>query len=189
MKIKRNKKANSCLHFNHTQHLLKCKRSQGVMGMPFSVIFSILLIVFIIVIATIVIKAFLDYQSCSQIGLFISDFRTEVNNAWNSQSASYTFTSTMPRGIDYVCFVNMTRNIKDSDPDWVPIFEDVKWTGVGDDVNMILYPYKKACKLGFIEVRHIRLPERNPFCIEPRDGKINIKIEKTFEDPLVNIIE
>lgn len=155
--------------------------------MPFSMIFSILLIIFFIAAAFIAIRYFLNIQKCTQIAGFVDDFKNEINRAWNSQSSSYTYTSSLPSNIDYVCFINLTKNIHDADPDWKDVYNDVKFTRSKEEPNFVIYPLESACDLGLIKLRHIRMPDRNPYCIVPEKGKISIKLEKTFEDPLVNI--
>ena len=82
------KRSNSPLHFNTMKHLHKCKRSQNVMGMPFSVIISIILIVFFIVVAGIAIKFFMDFQKCGQAGILQEDLQQAIDEAWYSTSAS-----------------------------------------------------------------------------------------------------
>jgi len=64
------------------------KKAQEVFGMSFGVIFSIILIVFILVVAGIAINHFLGLKKCTQLGLFIEDFANEggdIDKAWNSQ--------------------------------------------------------------------------------------------------------
>jgi len=54
------------------------KRGQQILGMSFGVIFSIILIVFFIVVAGIVINSFLKTGDCAKMGIFLDRFGSDV---------------------------------------------------------------------------------------------------------------
>lgn len=161
------------------------RKAQGLFGMSFSMIFSILLIVFFIAAAFIAIRFFLNYQRNIQIGLFYEELQTEIDRAWNSQSTNFEFNSTLPSGIKYACFVNMSAEASGADAIEKEIYSDVKFGSYNN--NFALWPVEKAGALSHKAIKHIGLPDTNPYCIPVTDGKISIVIEKSFEEPLVGV--
>ena len=94
------------------KRFIKNKKGQEVLGLSFGIIFSIILIVFFIVIAGIVIKSFLGAQDCARLGIFIDRLEKDVDKSWNSPSDSHTFKGDLPSKIDYICFGNLTEASK-----------------------------------------------------------------------------
>ena len=82
MKKRISKRGNSRQYFGDFGLVPKSKRSQETLGIGFGVIFSIILIVFFIVIAGIVIKSFLDIKKCAELGIFVDRFGSEVKKTW-----------------------------------------------------------------------------------------------------------
>ena len=91
---------------------MKNKRGEGVFGLSFSMIFSIILIIFFIIVAFIAIRAFLNMQKTMQISSFFDELQYNVDVAWNSDSSDFVFNYTLPSGVEYVCFVNLTEKTK-----------------------------------------------------------------------------
>jgi hypothetical protein len=163
------------------------KRGQSTFGMSFQMIFSILLIVFFVVVAFIAIRAFLKTKDCAQVGIFIEDFETEIKKAWNSQKSSFEFKGRLPTKLDYVCFANLSRPVKGE-------YEDIGWDlGVyqGQGGNTFFFPHEKACGMPFKNVKHLDVESitasKNPYCIPIADGVISFQIEKRFNERLVRV--
>lgn len=170
------------------RNIIKNKKGD-VFGMSFSMIFSILLIIFFIAAAFVAIKFFLNFSGRAQVGLFFSDLRDEVSSIWQSQNAvGYTFNSTLPSGIDYVCFANFSAPAANSNSWEESLLYEVKRGKSGLlNKNIVLYPPSKAYDLGYNQIEKIKLPDSNPYCIEVKDGKVSITLDKTFDDALVRI--
>ena len=169
----------------------KQKKAQGgIFGIGFGMIFSIILIIFFVIVAFIAIKAFLDTQRCAQIGLFVEDFQSEIDKTWNSQNSNFEFKSRLPNKLRYVCFADLS--------------EDVTATGITGDIgrelgvyrghiaNMFLYPTEPACNMVFHEIEHLDIDkiisnQNNPYCIRIDDGSIKVQITKDFNERLVSI--
>ena len=166
------------------------KKGSGIFGMGFGMIFSIILIVFFVIVAFIAIKAFMDTQRCAQIGLFITDLQEEVDKTWNPQKSDFEFKSRLPNKIKYVCFADLS--------------EDISSTGIVGNIgrelgvyqgyiaNMFLYPTEPACNMVFHEIDHIDMDKitsekKNPYCISVDGGVIKIPIKKDFNEKLVSI--
>lgn len=170
----------------------KNKRAQGsVMGMPFSTIFSIILIVFFIVIAFVAIKYFLSIGKCGQIGVFSENLQEEIDKAWNSESydnSGNQFTANLPSGIEYVCFADFKKPATSGSIEQ-KVYKEFTGYEVYDD-NLFLYPRKKACEMERFKINHIDLEKiisvKNPYCIVA-DGKVKITIKKGFNENLVSL--
>jgi len=162
----------------------KNKRAQEIFGLSFSVIFSIILIIFFIVVAFIVIRTFLNTQKCAQVGLFVKDFETEIDKAWQSDSYNSEFQSKLPTNLDYICFANLNNRLDDN-----PVSFSIEVFDKED--NLFFYPVEKACDIPNHILKHIDLDKitslKNPYCINIENGVIKIQIEKGFSDKLVSL--
>lgn len=160
------------------------KKAQEVFGMPFSTIFAIFLIVVFIVVAFYAIKYFMNIGKCSETGLFIDDFQSAIDNAWQSQSSSKTFSSSLPSAIEYVCFADLNEQATSTGKE-KEIYNELR-RNADYTANLFFYPQKNAC-IKSTNIKHIEMPESNPYCIPVENSKIEIKIEKGFYDSLVKV--
>jgi len=166
---------------------VKNKSGQQSIGMSFGTIFSIILIIFFVVIVFIVIKYFLGLQKCTQIGIFLDDFQDEVNTAWNSEKSEFPFTPNLPSNLEYVCFANLSEPRRNAPAD---IYQDIElYQGTG--ANLFLYPTVDACDIPYNTIKNIDLEDitstSNPYCVEIRDGKALFNIKKERGERLVKI--
>jgi hypothetical protein len=147
------------------------KRGQGVFGMSFGTIFSIIIIIFIVIAAFIAIRHFAGLSKCSNIGLYYEDLREEVRDAWTSTSGKYQdeFTAKIPKkglfgaGIEYVCFGTLSATPHDtlSDEKQQDLRENWGNNPSGPD-NVFLYPPDNGCDAG---LRSIVLKCGNSDCV------------------------
>ncbi len=158
------------------------KRGQSIFGMSFEVIFSIILIAFIIVVGIIVVKYFLNFQKCGEIKIFVDDFKLDVERTWKSDELGFDFERRLS-GVDMVCFMNLSENVKG---EWKDIGFEIK---VYDDENMFFYPLD-VCSPAH-RVKHLNMDEivrfNNPYCLKVVNGKAVIRIEKGVNEGLVRI--
>src|SRR3989344_4168341 len=117
------------------------KKGEGSLGISFGVIFSIILIVFFILIAGIVINSFLGSQKCAQVGIFVDNFGSEIEKSWSSPKVNSIFNGKLPSGIEYVCFMDLDKSVKG---DFRAIGIELGRYGGGDE-NMFLYPVESSC--------------------------------------------
>jgi hypothetical protein len=188
MKKRMSKSGNSRQYFGDCRLLPKSKRSQETLGIGFGVIFSIILIVFFLVVAGIVINSFLHTQKCAQLGIFIDRFGSSVDRTWNSQTFSGEFEGILPGSIDYVCFGNLSNSLKGEFKDEgfdIAVYE-------GQRANTYFYPTNKACEMPYSQINHLDVEKitkiNNPNCVPVVKGKIVIDIEKGLNDRFVNVI-
>ena len=165
----------------------KSKKGQETLGISFGVIFSIILIIFFIVIAFIVIKSFLRTQDCAQIGIFIDKFEADVKRTWNSQFDTHTFKGNLPGSIDYVCFANLTRDVRG---EYEQIGFDIGLFE-GKEANTFFYPIGKTCEIPYKNIPHLDIEKiaglKNPNCIPVQSGRIDIVLRKDLNDRFVDI--
>lgn len=159
------------------------KRAQQTMGMPFGVIFSIILIVVFLVVAGIVVKHFLGLQKCSQISIFLKDLQDETDKVWKSSSSEKSVSLNLPGAIEEVCFTNFSMSVTQK-------YSDVKTRYGFYNQNFFFYPPEKACEVPYYNIEHINitglLGSQNPYCIK-NDGKEKIILSKGFYENLVRI--
>ena len=164
---------------------MKKSRKAQLFGMPFSTIFSIFLIAVFIVVAFFAIRYFLNIRKCSEIGLFIDDLQKEIESAWQSQSSSKTFTSTLPSDIEYACFADLAETATGTSKER-QIYAELK-RNADYTANIFFFPQRDACvkssNIGYINMTELT----NPYCFEVKQGKVEIRIEKGFFDALVKI--
>lgn len=165
------------------------KKAQQVFGMSFGVIFSIILIIFILVVAGIAINHFLNLKKCTQLGLFIEDIQKDVDEAWNSQKFTDEASYILPSSLDYVCFANLSDTVIGGSIE-SKVYSDISIYKLSNG-NLFFYPKEKACNMPYVNVKHININEitssKNPYCIPIKNSKITIQIEKGFNDPLVTL--
>ncbi len=166
---------------------MKNKRGQHIFGISFGTIFSVILIVFFIVIAFIVIRSFLNTQKCAKIGIFIDGFENDIKDAWNSQSSSFESSGNLPSNLDYVCFANLSADFNGNNFD----IENEIGIYQGQNANLFFYPNKNTCNMPYHNIGHLDIGKitalKNPYCIAIDDGKLIINIEKGFNDALVSL--
>lgn len=179
---------------------MKRGKAQQVLGMSFGVLFSIMIIIFILVFGFIVVDKFLESEGCTKQGLFIQDLEQSVTNIWRSQG-EYSFptknVAVLSNKIELICFFNSTNSIDSpSDEDITTgkpkitedIIEEIRFYKE-DGGNMIFYPTGDACEMPVYNLQHIDIGKitetENPYCIPVKDGKLSMKIKKDNTSPLV----
>jgi len=154
----------------------KNKRGQGIMSLPFGIIFSIMMIIFFIVIAFIAIKQFLSIKTCTSIGMFYDDLQREVQSAYQSSGYKKDFTISLPSGVEKVCFANMTQPLKGRESE---VYEEIK-IYKHYNANTFLLPIGEACEMPYKETKYLNVAaittSKNPYCV-PAKGKIIVEFK------------
>ncbi len=161
---------------------------RGQMELSFGMIFSIILIIVFLAFAFYAIKKFLGIQDSVLIGNFLDDLSTGVNKMWGGSQGSQPVEYSLPKRIEYVCFVDFSaRKGLGAKKD---IYDELeKYFKEGD--NLVFYPLGSSKTLRSKEIEHIDIAKMteddNPLCIENKDGKVKMTIKKNFEEDLVII--
>lgn len=168
--------------------ILNTKKAEGVFGMSFGMIFSIILIVFFFAAAFLGIRTFLNWQKCAQIGMFFDDIQNRVDEAWNSPSASYRFNATLPTSIKNVCLINITGNTVNANNIEKAIFNYLKTGYLDPTKNFYLYAPEANLCMNWKNLKHISYANKNPQCFSVINGLVSIKIERKFEDTFPSLL-
>ena len=166
----------------------KNKKSQQVLGMSFGTIFSILLIIFFVIITFIVLKKFLFTSDCTRVGMFIDGFDEAVQDAWNSQKDTLEFSKSLPKDIEYVCFADFEKSRTGEFEK--PIGFDI-WVFEGSGSNVLFYPSEEACNMRHFYNKHLDINDltkrNNPNCFKTDKGKITLTLIKEYNSRYVKI--
>ncbi|MBU0761009.1 MAG: hypothetical protein KJ600_01325 [Nanoarchaeota archaeon] len=180
----------------------KGKKGQGLFGMSFSVIFSIIIIIFIIAVAFFAIKHFVGLNKCTQVGFFYKDFQDEIEKAWTS-GGRYVgdYEGTLPNSglfgtkLTKVCFGKLNSLNSGT-------FETIRQELLYDfnedgTANIFLYPAEEACaglESYTLKCRNgnseCMTTEENFFCVDiGKNGEVIVKLNKKTTDTLVEVSE
>lgn len=164
----------------------KNKRGEEIFGLSFGMLVAVALIIFFIIMGGIAIKAFLDFQRCAKIGIFVRELNSRVNEVWNSEDASFEFKGDLPFEIQYVCFANLSERFNGKNQDiWGEI------NRYNEEDNLFFYPPRISCDTPSNKVLHINLgkitEKENPFCIKISNGRVSMILEKNNNEKTVRI--
>jgi hypothetical protein len=160
-------------------------KKRGQFSLSFGMIFSIILIIAVIAVASFVLTKFISTSKCTQIGFFYNDLKDHTDEAWRARIHQDTFSSSLPAGIELVCFGNLTQT---------PIskyrneFESIRKLQ-RTERNVFLYPTQKACDSNLASINLLHVKTNNFFCVPVIDSKISIKTSKTEFESLVTLTE
>ena len=162
---------------------LKNKRADGVFGLSFSMIFSIILIVFFIVTAFVAIKFFLGWQKKVMIGTFFDSLESKVKEALNSGSADMTKKYSLPDGVKDVCFIDLNRPKLDANTDEKNIYDDVFSHGGVNNFknNVYIYAPNTDYGLSWKTIKNINTTAKNPTCVPVKNGIVSLRIQRKPE--------
>ncbi len=170
------------------------RQRRAQMHLPLEMIFSILLVAVFLVVVFFVTRNFLDVQKCAQIGLFVRDLQSSVDEVWQVQEANTAFEREMPLSLKYVCFADLLKNknlaaLNEKERETASqIYDDLAVYFKYNNANFFFYPWQNACSMAHNSIKHITLANMsNPYCFAEQKGKIKIKLSKGFDDNLVRI--
>jgi len=170
---------------NFFEHLNKgiCSNKRGQFQLSFGMIFSIFIIAATVAVAIYAIVFFLDFQKCSEIGLFYQDLKGDVDKAWVTPIVESTFGERIPSAVDYVCFGNLTQEVSAIDRDRR---DELRRRGGVRRNNVFIFP-PGACEgnLASFSLRNAEVEEF--FCNERSDGEVSVKLSKDVSDALVKL--
>jgi len=118
-----------------------------------------------------------------KIALFFDDLKNDVAQVLNSNSASLPFKYSLPSGIEDVCFIDLRSPTRGSNNVEQNIYQYIFNEGGVDNLNNNVYLYapRKDYSLNWKTINHINLTQRNPTCIEVRNGVASLRIQRRYE--------
>jgi hypothetical protein len=160
---------------------INSKKGQQTMGLPFGMIFAIILMIVFVVIAFIAVKSFLDIGKSSGVGMFYRELQDAVDDARRGQSSEAGFDIDLPSGIESVCFANLSAEVTNPGAE----YDAIKNYDVYD-ANTFLVPPEFSQNMQWKLINGINVTRitsvENPYCVDVDDGLV---IKKGFYDKLV----
>jgi len=162
---------------------------QGQMKLSFGMIFSIILIMVFLGFTIYSINIFLDLGKSIQVGTFINNLQTDVDEMWRGSQGSQEQTYGIPSEADAVCFTDYTSSKRGSKQDVYNELEQAFF----EFENLFFFPVGSAqggldgTKIEHIDIAKITETD-NPYCIPSIDGKITMTIKINPGDRLVTIV-
>jgi hypothetical protein len=168
------------------RNILIDKKAQGVMGLQFSTIFSIILIIIFIGFAIYVITQFLiPSLNCSKVGIFVDALQEVIDSEKDAATYDHISPWNLPSSIKLVCFADLNDRAKGTNAN---IFRDLTlFKSSNKNPNMFFYPTNAGCdRIPYKTIEHIDIVKitsgNNPYCIPVKNGKISLRIIKENED-------
>jgi hypothetical protein len=165
-------------------------RRRGSIELSFGMIFSIILIIALLGVATYAMVAFLRLSKGAGLAGFHQDFQADVDSAWASTLTNKIVEYRVPNGLTHACFGNLTA------PTFNQQFarqrqELVKYASGFEKQtsNRFLYPIDAAEEFAFGKVEKIDLGQLSAGfdCFAVSNGRVRIRLIKEDFNPLVKI--
>ena len=193
MKIK-SFRIHDCEEAHKNNSLTKSKKAQ-IMGMPFVMIFSLILIAATIYAGVIVIKGFLENADRIKVANFANTFKYDVNTLWQATAASRSFSYDLPSKVEKACFVDLSKPTESGSKNLTADFKRIP-NAAGN--NLFLTPTSFFLGLQVPSSYNIECGETvrvdcldltglpNPYCIPVEKGVLKIELEK--EGKIVKVV-
>jgi len=174
---------------------MKLSKRGQILGMPFQMIFSIILIAVFIYVAIIGIKAFMSNADSLKTASFVNDFRAELERSMSSyENPSSLQKYSLPSSIKYLCFTSNASLMRNST---FPELNSTKYPKyrmlAGNYVffypspKFLKSPYAKVdCEISCLNLTITPNPT-NLYCIQTKNGDVSIVISKEAGKPYVTI--
>lgn len=162
------------------------KRGQGVFGLSYGVIFSIIVIIAVIALAFYAINYFLGLNKCTEVGFYFQDLEKEIDRAWAASTHRSSFEIEVPSGITHACFGPLSGNVVNAEDSAIKTVLQENFPGPNH--NIFIYPIEKACDGDLFSFQIEHATAERFFCIDLRDSN-TIRLEKNSDESLVTISE
>lgn len=163
--------------------MIRNKRSQSVFELSFSMIFSIILIIFFIIAAFVAVRFFLSWQDKVKIGQFFDSLDSKVKEVLNSGSADEIKKYSLPSGIDSVCFIDLNMPPINANTDEKNIYSYIYNQGSVQNFknNVFLYSPTTNYGLNWKTITNINTTAHNPICAKVKGGIVSIRLQRKPE--------
>lgn len=156
---------------------------RGQLQLSFGMIFSIIIIIATIGVAFYVISNFLHLARCVDSAKLYTSLDERIDRAWKAPITNEMYSIAVPSGVEKICFGNireMNRDIYEKEYESLRYYTNQK-------ANIFIYPTNKACGNSLVYYNLEKTKIEGFFCIDADNGKVNIKINKEFDDTLVTL--
>ncbi|MDP1695564.1 MAG: hypothetical protein Q8L29_01470 [archaeon] len=163
-------------------------KKDGQMEITFGMIFSIIIIIVTVSIAFYVIWKFVQTEECINVGFFFDSLDKKVDSAYKATIVKDSFSSNLPSGITAVCFGELDKNAVGSD---LTKQNELKsnYATLNSNANIYFYPLEQGCGGDFTYHKVAHVTTNNFFCVDVKNEKITISLEKGAYDALVKLSE
>ena len=145
---------------------MKNKRGQQLMGMPFTMIFAIILIIIFLLVGVWAIKHVMSTKNQIMLLQAVKDAKDNVGNIWSMhEGSSKTITILLPSNVNNLCFCDVSQH--GCPPDG---YEKLSKEGV----YAFVLPREVAFDYGINGYWKIEHASANQFCIKNHD-KLRLK--------------
>ena len=145
-------------------------KKRGQMRISFGLIFSIILIIVFLAFAIFGIGKFLGIQGDMKAGKLINDLQVDIDDMWKSSKGSQKVSYPVPKETEAFCFEKQEE--------------------ISEDYNAYFIPLE----LGGGALNHVnwgattRVVSSRILCVEPKNSKITLILEKDYGEEEVTII-
>jgi len=163
---------------------------EGQLNLSFSMIFTILIIIVTIAVASYVIVKFLNVNKCQEIGTFYSDLEKEATKALSAGVYSDTFTIKMNSfngKIKAICFGNLTQTALSKSDDIIK--RELNEEAIDPRDNIFIYPTSEACDAKFVSKKIGYIETDGFFCVALSKGTSQFRMSITEDDNRVKVSE
>ena len=164
--------------------------TKAQLELSFGMIVSIILIIIFISFSFYAIKKFLSLGDSTVIAKFKENLQNDVNRLWQGSQGVWSPASgyALPKAIEYVCFVDFSKDAKGNKKDF---YIKLKQVYFGGSENLVFYPVGSGEGLDALTITHLDIEKitsvNNPYCIENKNGKVKLTIKKEFGENLITI--
>ncbi|MDP4039905.1 MAG: hypothetical protein Q8P57_04995 [Candidatus Pacearchaeota archaeon] len=163
---------------------------RGVLSLSFGMIFSIIMIIAIVGVASYIIISFIGLGSDTEVVLFHQEFQETIDEIWGSAITNKVFSFNLPGNIELVCFGDLKGSTYELQyKEEYDEFKEFSSNFEKENTNRFIYPMKFAGDFAFSEVDRISLTGLGSDfeCFEVKSGKIEVRLEKGDFDSSVRI--
>ncbi|MEM4640916.1 MAG: hypothetical protein QXW65_00090 [Candidatus Pacearchaeota archaeon] len=168
------------------------KKAQA-MGVPFQLIFSLILVAAVIVFGFFAIRMFLQRAEQAKFGVAFKEFEQEIQSVWQeSGESNKTISVLVPKKVEAVCFVNRSASCRD--PYGIYDFCNSINLYSSNKENFFFYPLgiaeqynsKSAWSLLCQDHSCVKLSSVQCFFKNERN-EVKIRLVKEYGDPLIKL--
>ena len=174
--------------------MFRSKKAQ-TMGIPFQLIFSLIIIVVVVVFGFLAIKMFLERAEQTKYGVAFKDIESEIQDSWSrAGETNKTITINLPKKITAICFLNTSQS--SCNPSIAEGFCENVDLYKTDKENLYFYPLGEAEKLhsksgwALLCQDHSCISLKgNPQCFFKNGNDVQIQIIKNLDEQFVRLRE